>query len=134
MPARTLSSKRLDPAMWGLSQKAIRALQNEPTILQSLAADRLLPPLPPGYVPKVIEVLFDDVPYIRTEDGVITRLRECHKDYQPSFVEYRFDDEIALFQIDGEIIINRIEGIAKVGMLQTLLKNPMQVPKQIREV
>lgn len=121
MPTKVLSSNRLDPAMWGLSQKAIHALNNEPTILQSLAADRLLPPLPPGYVPKVIEVLFDDVPYIRTEEGVVTRLRECHKDYKPSFVEYRFDDEIALFQISGEIVINRLEGIAQVHALQNML-------------
>ncbi|MEO1396077.1 MAG: hypothetical protein AAFV90_24530 [Cyanobacteria bacterium J06634_5] len=121
MPTKTVDSKRLDPAMWGLSQKAIHALNKEPTILQSLAADRLLPPLPPGYMPKVIEILFDDVPYIRTVDGVITRLRECHKDYKPSFIEYRFDDEIALFQIDGEIIINRIEGMAQVHALQDLL-------------
>ncbi|WP_121969213.1 hypothetical protein [Leptolyngbya sp. BC1307] len=122
MPTKTLRNKHLDPALWGLSKQAIKALNNEPTILQSLAADRLLPPLPPGYVPKVIEVLFDDVPYIRTEDGVVTRLRECLEDYQPSFIEYRFDDEVALFQIGGEIIINRIEGIAKVSVLQDLLK------------
>ena len=121
MSTRTLRSKAIDPARWGLSVKAIKALNNEPTILQSLAADRNLPPLPPGYVPKVIEVLFDDVPYIRTVDGVITRLRECHKDYKPSFIEYRFDDEIALFQISGEIVINRLEGIAQVQALQNLL-------------
>lgn len=121
MPTKILSSNRLDPAMWGLSQKAIHALNDEPTILQSLAADRLLPPLPPGYVPKVIDVLFDDVPYIRTVDGVVTRLRECHEDYKPSFVEYRFDDEIALFQISGEIVINRLEGIAQVHALQDML-------------
>jgi hypothetical protein len=122
MPTKTLRANHLDPAMWGLSERAIKALNNEPTILQSLAADRRLPPLPPGYVPKVIEVLFDDVPYIRTEEGVVTRLRECLEDYQPAFVEYRFDDEIALFQIDGEIVINRIEGISKVSELQALLK------------
>ena len=121
MPTKILSPKLLDPARWGLSKRAIKALNDEPTILQSLAADRLLPPLPPGYVPRVIEVLFDDVPYIRTENGVVTRLRECLEDYHPSFVEYRFDDEIALFQIGGEIVINRIEGIAKVSALQALL-------------
>ncbi|MEO1396240.1 MAG: hypothetical protein AAFV90_25365 [Cyanobacteria bacterium J06634_5] len=121
MFTRTLRPKTIDPARWGISTKAINALNNEPTILQSLAADRKLPPLPPGYVPKVIEVLFDDVPYIRTVDGVVTRLRECHQDYQPSFIEYRFDDEIALFQINGEIIINRLEGIAQVHALQNML-------------
>ena len=121
MFTKTLYPETIDPAGWGLSTKAINALNNEPTILQSLAADRKLPPLPPGYVPKVIEVLFDDVPYIRTVDGVITQLRECHKDYKPSFIEYRFDDEVALFQISGEIVINRLEGIAQVQALQNLL-------------
>jgi hypothetical protein len=121
MPTRTLQLDLLDPAHWGLSIKAVDALNEEPTILQSLARDRLLPPLPPGYVPKVIDVLFDDVPYIRIVDGVVTRVRECHPDYQPAFIEYRFDDEIAFFQISGEIVINRMEGMAQVHTLQNLL-------------
>jgi hypothetical protein len=101
-----------NPFEWGLSPHAAVLLSREPEILVDLARDRLLPPLPPGYIPTVVEVLFDDVPYIRAKDGVITYARDCHPEYQPSFVEYRFDDEIAMFQIGGEYVVNRIEGMA----------------------
>lgn len=101
-----------NPFEWGLSPHAAILLSREPEILVDLARDRLLPPLPPGYIPTVVEVLFDDVPYIRAKNGVITYVRNCHPEYQPLFVEYRFDDEIAMFQVGGECVVNRIEGMA----------------------
>lgn len=107
-----------NPSIWGLSPQAIALLSREPDILTGLAEDRLLPPLPPGYVPRLIEVLFDDLPYIRSESGVVTYLRQCRTDYKPAFVEYRFDGEIALFQVGSELVINRIEGMAHVTALQ----------------
>lgn len=108
-------------AEWGLSTSATALLSREPELLESLARDRLLPPLPPGYIPAVVEVFFDDVPYIRVVDGELIYVRDCHQDYQPHFIEYRFDDEIAVFQIGGEYVINRIEGIAEVVALQGFL-------------
>jgi hypothetical protein len=110
-----------DPTTWGLSPKAALLLSKEPEILRDLERDRLLPPLPPGYVPAVVEVLFDDVPYLRSEQGISTYVRDCRPDYQPQFVEYRFDDEIAVFHIGGEYVINRIEGMAQVAGLQGFL-------------
>ena len=106
-----------NPAAWGLSPAAVAILSREPAILVDLAASRQLPPLPPGYVPQLIEVLFDDLPYIRVEAGTVTYLRACHPDYAPPFVEYRFDDEVALFQVGGEVVVNRIEGMASVVAL-----------------
>lgn len=101
-----------NPFEWGLSPHAAVLLSREPEILVDLARDRLLPPLPPGYIPTAVEVLFDDVPYICAKDGVIAYVRNCHPEYQPLFVEYRFDDEIAMFQVGGEYVVNRIEGMA----------------------
>ena len=57
---------------WGLSPKAASLLSKEPDLLADIARDRERPPLPPGYIPEVVEVLFDDLPYIRSENGVVT--------------------------------------------------------------
>jgi hypothetical protein len=101
-----------NPFEWGLSHSTATLLSKQPEILADLAQERLLPPFPPGYVPTVVEVLFDDVPYLRSVEGVLTYTRGCNSDYQPAFIEYRFDDEIALFQIGTEFVVNRVEGIA----------------------
>ena len=109
-------------AEWGLSPQAVFILSREPGLLAELTQSRLLPPLPAGYIPGVIEVLFDDVPYIRSTNGVLNFVRNCHAEYQPQFIEYRFDDETAIFQVGSEYVINRIEGIAQVYVLQNLLR------------
>ena len=111
----------LNLAEWGLSPQAVAILSREPDILSDLAQDRLRPPFPPGYIPTLVVVLFDDIPYIRSQQGVVTYLRDCRQDYHPAFVEYRFDDEIAVFHVDGEYVVNRIEGVAQVTALQALL-------------
>ncbi|MGF1498408.1 MAG: hypothetical protein ACFB8W_16530 [Elainellaceae cyanobacterium] len=110
-----------NPVEWGLSAQTVLLLSKEPDILLDLAQARLLPPLPPGYVPNIVEVLFDDILYICSQQGIITYLRNCNPDYEPNFVEYRFDGEIALFQVGSECVVNRIEGIARVAVLQDLL-------------
>lgn len=101
-----------NPFEWGLSPRAAALLSREPEILADLAKQRLLPPLPPGYIPTVVEVLFDDVPYLRSVEGLLSYSRNCKPNYEPEFIEYRFDDEIALFQIGAEFIVNRVEGMA----------------------
>ena len=103
-----------DLATWGLSSQTADLLSQHPEILTDLAQARRLPPLPPGYHPAVIDVLFDDVPYLRTEQGVMTVVRECLSDYQPRFIEYRVDDETAFFQVGHEVIVNRLDGIAQM--------------------
>ena len=117
----TQGSIESNPLTWGLSTQAVILLSKEPEILADLARDRLLPPLPPGYIPAVVEVLFDDVPFLRSKYGALVYARDCNPDYQPLFVEYRFDDEIAVFQVKGEYVVNRIEGIAQATALQGFL-------------
>jgi hypothetical protein len=93
---------------WGLSSTAVALLSRKPEILADLERDRQLPPFSLDYVPEIIEVLFDDLPYFRSEQGVLIYVRDCSLNYQPQFVEYRFDDETAVFQIGNEYVINRI--------------------------
>jgi hypothetical protein len=101
-------------ADWGLSPAAVLLLSREPEILADLECDRQLPPFPASYVPRVIDILFDDLPYIRSEDGGLVYVRDCSVSYQPKFVEYRFDDEIAVFHIGDEYVINRLEEMVQV--------------------
>lgn len=106
---------------WNLSEAAIAVLAKEPEIVTELIRARHLPLLPPGYVPTVVELLFDDIPYVRSEKGQLVYLRYCEPDYQPPFVEYRFDGEMAVFQVGGEYVVDRTEGMAQVIALQGLL-------------
>jgi hypothetical protein len=100
---------------WNLSEAAIAVLMREPELVAHLQEARSLPPFPPGYVPAVIEELFDDLPYRRWEWGQALPVyeRPCPPDYEPPFVEYSFDDETALFQVQGEIIVNRMNAMAE---------------------
>ncbi len=110
-----------DPANWGLSPQSIAVLSKEQSILTDLTKDRHLSAFSADYRPTTIDVLFDDVPYIRCINGVLTSTRECKQNYQPQFIEYRFDDEIALFQVNGEYVVNRIKAIAEAAQLKNLL-------------
>jgi hypothetical protein len=106
---------------WNLSPATRTILVKEPEIVADLIQSRHLPPLPPGYVPTVVEVLFDDLVYLRSQSGQVTYSRQCRADYQPPFVEYRFDGETAVFQVGGEYVVNRTEGIAELVALQGLM-------------
>lgn len=100
---------------WELSEAGIAILIKEPELVAHLQEARSLPPFPPGYVPAVIEELFDDLPYRRWLWGQALPIyeRPCPPDYEPPFVEYSFDDETALFQVGGEIIVNRVNAMAE---------------------
>ena len=103
-----------DLTAWDLSPDTATYLGQHPEQLPALAEARALPPLPPGYVPEVIEVLFDDLPYLRSVGGVLIFSRDCLPDYRPGCVEYRLDDQLAFFQIGGEVVVDRLGGLALV--------------------
>jgi hypothetical protein len=99
---------------WGLSPEATSYLNQHPEQLPALADAKALPPLPPGYVPEVVEVLFDGLPYLRAVNGELIFSRDCLPDYQPGCVEYRLDDQLAFFQIGSEVVVDRMGGLALV--------------------
>jgi len=103
-----------DITTWGLSPGATAYLNQHPEQIPALAAAKALPPLPPGYGPEVVEVLFDDVPYLRSVGGVLVFSRDCLPDYQPGCVEYRLDDQLAFFQVGREVVIDRMGGLGLV--------------------
>lgn len=96
---------------WGLSELAIAVLSKEPEVVANLQEARSLSPFFPDYVPHVIEELFDDIPFRRWEQGKNDPVyqRPCPSEYNPPFVEYSFDGQTALFHVQGEIVVNRVE-------------------------
>lgn len=99
---------------WNLAPDTAIYLKQHPEQLPALAEGRALPPLPPGYVPEVVTVLFDDLPYLRSVGGELIFSRDCLPDYHPGCVEYRLDDQLAFFQIGSEVVVDRIGGLALV--------------------
>ena len=108
---------------WQLSESAISVLSKEPEVVAKLQVAKELPSFPTDYIPNVIEEKFDNINFRRWEYGVLTYERHCSSSYEPPFVEYSFDRETALFFINGEIIVNRIELMAENIDLANLLNN-----------
>lgn len=120
--------KKSEISNWGLSEQAIAILQKEPEILEDLQKLRKLPPLKAGFQPKVFEIKFDDVTYIRHERGKLSYHHPCSKDFVPMFSEYKLDGETILFHVDGEVVIDRtanlnLEQILKSLQLEKGVKN-----------
>lgn len=118
-----ISDVLLQVRSWGVSNAAQQVLVREPEIIASLKHARSLPPVQAGYRPTVVELLLDDLPYLRTVCGVPVYIRPCPDDYDPPFWELKFDGETALFAVKGEIVVNRVEAVADwlvgVGLLDS---------------
>lgn len=106
-----MSSQEIDQLLssWGLSEQAIAVLAKEPEIVADIAEARELEPFDADYQPRVFEVLFDDVVHIRREKGKPPYITQCPEGYQPSFTEFAFDEQTALFLVNGEVVVNRAE-------------------------
>ncbi len=106
----SLSSDSGEPTTvkdWGLSPKAVASLLAAPELADEATKERSNPPFPAGYTPTTIELLYDDMLFVRSENGQVTYLRHCPENYDPPFFEMRFDDQMALFLVEGEVVINR---------------------------
>lgn len=117
MSAGIMSAPPTDVRQWGLSQSAIAVLEQEPEIAADLAKERKKPPFPAGYQPEIIEILYSDMVYVRSERGRITYLRDCPRNYIPPFMEIRFDNQMAMFVIQGEMVVDRTEQMATLDAL-----------------
>lgn len=80
----------------------------------NVAADLVLvldqPPLGADYVPREIEVLYDDVTVLHWRDGRIqAQCADVDIDYTPTLVEWLIDGDTAYFSVQGLEVINRIK-------------------------
>lgn len=97
---------------WQVSEPTKLILAQEEEIVKHLALARQKHPLPTGYIYSELEILFDDVVYIRQMNGVLTNLKSCPKDYTPPFVEWRMDGDCVFFQCGIDVLVNRISQLA----------------------
>ncbi|MGB3548461.1 MAG: hypothetical protein WBA17_15920 [Saprospiraceae bacterium] len=65
----------------------------------------------------MIEILYDDMVYVRSERGCITYSRDCPRNYIPPFMEIRFDGQLAMFVIQGEMVVDRTGQMAALDEL-----------------
>ncbi|MGF1487769.1 MAG: hypothetical protein ACFBSE_11825 [Prochloraceae cyanobacterium] len=93
--------------LWGLSKETIKVLAEEPEIVDYLASKRYLPPFPEDYEAQIFEVRFDDLTYYYQEKGQPPYIRASSSDYTPAFTEYLIDEEILVFQVGSELVIDR---------------------------
>lgn len=117
------NTERLQISNWGLSEQAVDILLKEPEILEDLQELRKLPPLKSGFQPKVLEIKFDDVVYIRHERGKLSYYHPCSEDFVPMFSEYKLDGETILFHVDGEVVVDRTDNLDLEQILKSLQLN-----------
>lgn len=72
-------------------------------------------PLPPNYIPLQIEIRFDDVLHHKIDRGTTTYIHSSTD--KPKFMEWRFDNECVLFQVDDQVLINRVENLQGIEEL-----------------
>lgn len=99
---------------WQLSEAAISFFEDRPEMLEHIAKAKVQPPFAAEYTPSLIEVLFNDIVYIRYENDTITAIRKSKEGFVPEFWEVCFDEETALFVIGKEVVIDRAAEMANL--------------------
>lgn len=102
---------------WQLSGAATSFFEDRPEILKHVAEAKERSPFAAKYTPTLVEVLFNDIVYIRYENEAITAIRESKKGFVPEFWEVCFDGETALFVIGNEVVIDRSGEMADFDVL-----------------
>ncbi len=93
-----------------LPVETVTALLAYPTIAADLALVLDQPPLGADYVPREIEVLYDDVTVLYWRDGQIQyQYPDVDADYTPTLVEWIIDGDTAYFSVQGLEVMNRIK-------------------------
>ncbi|MFQ4140564.1 hypothetical protein PGN35_030035 [Nodosilinea sp. PGN35] len=93
-----------------LSEATVNALLAHPDIAADLLPVLEQPPLGADYVPREVEVLYDDVTVLHWRDGRIqAQCADVEIDYTPTLVEWLIDGDTAFFSVQGLEVINRIK-------------------------
>ena len=93
-----------------LPVETVTALLAYPTIAADLVLVLDQPPLGADYVPREIEVLYDDVTVLYWRDGQIQyQYPDVDADYTPTLVEWLIDGDTAYFSVQGLEVMNRIK-------------------------
>src|SRR6476646_10431349 len=103
---------------WGLSPESTVILGKRPELVERLSEARKQPQLvlTPGISPARVDYLMDDLPYICMEHGQLTYYRKWEVGRDPFFWELQINDEIAVFAIQGEYVVNRLQIVATANV------------------
>ena len=71
----------IDIKNWNLSPGMVELLTPRTDLLAILAKERSKQPFPPGYTPSVVDIVYEDWLFLRSERGQVTYLRNCPKTY-----------------------------------------------------
>lgn len=86
------------------------------------------PPLSPGTQPELIEVYYnDDSPAIIFIQGVLKKYTPKSSNFKANSIAVQIDDEWAYIELEGQEIINRIEGL----VLPEVIANPAVVMEAV---
>ncbi|KAM3092515.1 hypothetical protein ACKFKG_22120 [Phormidesmis sp. 146-35] len=107
-------------SQWGLSFHAITVLSKHSELIDELAEERAKACFPPGYTPSMIEIFYDDILCMRYQKGQISYPNPS-PEHSP-FMEVRFDNQMALFVINDEVVVNRVVAIAQLDQVLGRLK------------
>lgn len=107
-------------SQWGLSLQAIAVLSQHTELIGELAEERAKACFPPGYTPSIIEIFYDDILCMRYQQGQIEYPNLSPE--QPPFMEVRFDDQMALFVVNSEVVVNRVVAMADLDRVLGRLK------------
>ena len=113
-----------------LPPDTVAALLEYPQIAAELVPILNQAPFSAEYVPREIEILFDDVTVLLWKDGQIQQLPEIATDYQPDLLEWAVDGETAFFSIRGMTVINRIQAmpLLDIDVLESLKEDLCKQP------
>lgn len=100
-----------------LPENARQWLKDEPKIIAYLEESLQKPSFKSDYVPRKMDILYDDILFISYRAGQVPYLRAMPENFVIPFTEIRFDDEIALFMIRGKILIDRTREMAQIDAL-----------------
>ena len=93
-----------------LSSESILTLTFNSHLISYIERERLKFPFPAAYTPYKITVFFEDLLAITLSNNGRTLASEVFpKNYQPQWVEWKFDDECAFFQCNSDILIDRTQ-------------------------
>jgi hypothetical protein len=109
---RTIQTQQL-LSSWHVQSETYKILHQDHEIVQSIAEARSQSPFPTDYQFQRLDILFEDQIYITRIDNKYTHYKHWQEKTHPKFIEYRFDNECALFSVRGEILVDRIYLIAQ---------------------
>lgn len=104
--------QQVDTKHWGLSKSVISFLRCNPELLLRLDRVRHKGLFSADYQPRIIEVFYDDICWIKSVGGQITYSKLPIDQSMPTSIEVRFDDEIAMFSINLETVVDRTANLA----------------------